>query len=160
MGAHGGRDHPGGHAIDPVFIDTGVLMYAAAAEHPLREPCREILAHVAEGRLEGVVSAEAIQEILHRFTRSPRAAEGAELAEAALDLFSPVLALTHDVAARMPDLVRRYPRHSARDLIHVATCLAHGIGAIVSPDADFDRVEEIRRLAPEDGGALAPYLRG
>ncbi len=65
----------------------------------------------------GVTSAEVIQEILHRFPRSPR------------------------------------------DLIHVATCLAHGIGVIVSPDADLDRVEEIRRLAPEDRGALAPYLR-
>lgn len=62
-------------------------MYAAGAEHPLREPCREILAYVAESRLEGVVSAEVIQEIPHRCTRSP--AEGAELAEAALDLFRP-----------------------------------------------------------------------
>lgn len=160
MGPDGGRDRPGGHAIAAVFVDTGVLMYAAGAEHPLRESCREILAHVAEGRLEGVVSAEVIQEILHRFTRSPHAAEGAELAEAALDLFSPVLALTHDVAALMPGLVRRYPHHSARDLIHVATCLTYGIEAIVSPDTDFDRVEEVRRLAPEDRGALAPYLRG
>lgn len=60
----------------------------------------------------------------------------------------------------MPDLVRRYPHHGARDLIHVAARLAHGIGVIVSPDVDFDRVEEIRRLAPEDREGLAPYLRG
>ncbi|GIU99591.1 MAG: hypothetical protein KatS3mg014_1207 [Actinomycetota bacterium] len=59
----------------------------------------------------------------------------------------------------MPDLARRYPHHGARDPIHVPTCLPHGIGRIVSPDADLDRVEEIRRLAPEDRGALAPYLR-
>lgn len=92
-------------------------MHATGAEHPMRRPCREVPTHVAEERLEGVTSAEVIQEILHRFPRSPR------------------------------------------DLIHVATCLAHGIGVIVSPDADLDRVEEIRRLAPEDRGALAPYLR-
>jgi predicted nucleic acid-binding protein len=134
-------------------------MYAAGADHPLRAPCLEVLDHVVAGRLEAVTSAEVILEIFHRFARTSRAAEGAELAQASLDLFSPVLAITHDVVARMPDLSRRYPEHTARDLLHVATCLHHGIGAIVSPDADFDRIEELRRVPPEDAAALAAFLR-
>lgn len=141
-----------------MFIDTGVLMYAAGAEHPLREPCLGVLDHVAEGRLAAAISAEVIQEIFHRFARTPRASEGLELARAALDLFSPVLPVTHAVVARMPGLVQRYPAHSARDLLHVATCIHHGIAVIVSPDSDFDAVQEVRRVAPDDQGALAAYL--
>jgi predicted nucleic acid-binding protein len=134
-------------------------MYVGGASHPLRAPCLEIPDLVATRRLDAVTSAEVIQEIFHRFARSPRAAEGAELAQATLDLFSPVLPITHGVVARMPDLARRYPTHSARDLIHVATCLAHGIEAVVSPDTDFDRIREVRRIAPDDPAGLSPHLR-
>ncbi len=134
-------------------------MYAAGADHPLREPCLRILEHVEAERLEAATSAEVIQEILHRFSRTDRAAEGIDLADAVLDAFSPVLPITHDVVRRMPELARRYPGHSARDLIHVATCLHHGIEVIVSPDTDFDRIQEVRRIGPEDGPALEPLLR-
>jgi predicted nucleic acid-binding protein len=95
-------------------------MYAGGAAHSLRGPCLEILDPLATGRLDAVTSEEVIQEIFHRFARSP---------------------------------------HSARDLIHVATCLAHGIEAVVSPNTDFDRIREVRRIAPEDPAGLSPHLR-
>lgn len=100
--------------------------------------------------MEGVVSAEVIQEILHRFVAIRRLELGAALARDALDLFAPVLPITHAVMDRMPALIERYPALAARDLVHVATCLEHGISDIVSPDRGFDSVSEIRRLAPED----------
>ena len=116
-------------------------MYAAGAEHRLREPCLGVLELIEANRLEAVTSAEVIQEIFHRFTRTPRAGDGIELAHAALDLFSPVLSVNHAVVRRMPGLVERYPTHSARDLVHVATCLEYEASAIVSPDTGlrFDR---------------------
>lgn len=36
-----------------VFIDTAVIMYAAGGDHPLREPCRDMLRAVVDGRLDG-----------------------------------------------------------------------------------------------------------
>jgi predicted nucleic acid-binding protein len=65
-----------------------------------------------------------------------------------MDVFAPVLPVTHSVMRRLPQLVARYPRLSARDLIHVATCISEGIDTIVSPDRGFDEVHEIRRLDP------------
>ncbi len=134
-------------------------MYAAGAAHPLRGPCLRILELVEADRLEAVTSTEVVQEIFHRFTRTPRASDGVELAEATLDLFSPVLSVTHDVVRRMPDLVRRYPSHTARDLMHVATCLEFETAAIVSPDTDFDSIQELRRIDPKDEPALNRHLR-
>lgn len=139
-----------------VFVDTAIIMYAAGAEHPLREPCQRLLAQVAEQRLEAVTSAEVIQEILHRFSALRRPDVGAAMARDALDLFAPVLPVTDAVMRRMPDLVERYTGLAARDLIHVATCLEEGIGEIVSPDRGFDAVAEIRRLAPDDRSLQAP----
>ncbi len=134
-----------------IFVDTAIIMYAAGAEHPLRNPCQRLLARIADQRLEAVTSAEVIQEILHRFSALRRPDMGAAMARDALDLFAPVLPVTDAVMRRMPDLVGRYTTLAARDLVHVATCLEEGIREIVSPDRGFDAVSEIRRITPDDG---------
>ena len=137
-----------------VFIDTAVLMYAAGGAHPLRDPCRAVLRRVSDGHLEAVISAEVVQEILHRFTRIGRRADGAALTNAALDLFAPVLPITHALMRRLPALIEEHPSLAARDLVHVATCLAEGITDIVSPDRGFDTVQGIRRIDPADREAI------
>jgi hypothetical protein len=131
-----------------VFVDTAIVMYAGGAEHPLRAPCQRFLEDVADGRLEAVTSVEVIQEILHRFTAIGRPELGAAMARDALDLFAPVLPVTHAVMRRMPELVETHPRLAARDLVHVATCLQEGISDIVSPDRGFDTVPGIHRIDP------------
>lgn len=133
-------------------------MYAAGREHPLREPCREILQYVSSGRLHAVTSAEVVQEILHRFMHLGHRPTAAALAAATLDLFSPVVPITHRVMDRMPGLVHRYEALSSRDLVHVATCLEEGIETLVSPDRGFDAVREIRRVDPGDRTSVESLL--
>jgi predicted nucleic acid-binding protein len=128
-------------------------MYAAGTEHPLREPCRDVLRRISDGELDAAISTEVVQEILHRLTRIGRPAEGTALARAALDLFAPVLPITHATMRRVPDLVDRHPTLAARDLVHVATCQAEGIGEIVSPDRGFDTVPGLRRLDPAEAAS-------
>jgi predicted nucleic acid-binding protein len=136
-----------------VFIDTTVFMYAAGADHPLKQPCRIILERAATRQLDAATSAEVVQEILLRFVAIRRASIGVAIAREVLESFDPVLPISHRVVARVPDLVERYPALAARDLIHVATCLEEGIGTIVTPDRGFDGIAEIGRLAPEDASA-------
>jgi uncharacterized protein len=136
-----------------IFVDVNVLMYSAGAQHPLREPCRRILDGIGDRAIAGVTSVEIVQEIVHRYLAIGRAAGGLELAERTLDLFAPVLPITHAVMRRVPDLARRYPGLSARDLVHVATCIHEGITEIISTDRGFDGVAELRRIPPEDFAA-------
>jgi predicted nucleic acid-binding protein len=131
-----------------VFIDTAVVMYAAGADHKLKEPCQRILTRVADGGLDAVVSVEVVQEIIHRFIALRRPEQGASIARDTMDLFAPVLPITHAVMRRMPGLVEAHPGLAARDLVHVATCLQEGIRDIVSPDRGFDTVPGIRRVDP------------
>lgn len=133
-------------------------MYAGGAPHRLREPCRSVLRLVEEGRLPAATSAEVIQEILHRFVALQRPDLGSTMAAATLDLLGPVLPVTHAVMQRTTSLVKRYPALSARDLVHVATCMEEGIELVVTPDLGFDTVSEVHRIPPEDEGALASLL--
>jgi len=143
-----------------VFIDTAILMYAAGGEHPMKSPSAEIIRRVASGDLAGVISAEVIQEIGHRFMHARQPERAAELIGLALEVFSPVIPVSHVVVERMPGLIRRYPSLEARDLIHVATCLEERIETIVSPDRAFDVVAELKRIEPADAVQLADPLGG
>ncbi|MEX1169357.1 MAG: type II toxin-antitoxin system VapC family toxin [Chloroflexota bacterium] len=136
-----------------VFIDTAVVMYAGGGDHPLRDPSRRILASVADENLDGVISVEVIQEILHRFISLRRADMGIAQANEAMDIFAPVLPITHSLMRRIPELAARYPTLQARDLVHVATCIHEGITDILSPDRAFDQVHEIRRIDPTEFAA-------
>lgn len=79
------------------------------------------------------------------------------MARLSLDVFAPVLPITHALMRRLPDLAERYPALSARDLVHVATCIHEGIVEIVSADTGFDAVHELRRLDPVSlAAALGP----
>jgi len=128
-------------------------MYAAGGTHPLREPSLRILQLVREGDLEAVTSTEVVQEIAHRFLAIRRPEIARQLATDVLDLFAPVLPITHALMRRVPDLARKYPSLSARDLIHVATCIHEGITEVISPDQAFDQVAEVRRIDPAEFAA-------
>jgi len=142
-----------------LFVDTAVIMYAAGSEHRLRAPCRRLLRWIVEGDVDGVTSAEVIQEILHRFTARGDAAVGAAMARHALEVFAPVLPVTHEVMRRMPELIVAHPSLAARDLVHVATCQEARIGTIVSPHRSFDAVTDLVRVDPADEAGLT-RLRG
>jgi predicted nucleic acid-binding protein len=132
------------------FVDTAVLMYAAGGQHPLRAPSQRVLERVEAGELDAVISVEVVQEIVHRYLAIRRPDLAVTGATAAMDLFAPVLPLTHAVIRRIPALARDYPMLAARDLVHVATCLHEGIAEIISPDRGFDAVAGLRRIDPAD----------
>ena len=44
--------------------------------------------------------------------------------------------------------LERFPRLSARDLLHVAVMTNNGVDCIISADADFDQVPHLKRLDP------------
>ncbi|MBA2382843.1 MAG: type II toxin-antitoxin system VapC family toxin [Chloroflexi bacterium] len=133
-----------------VFVDTAVIMYAGGGQHPMRAPCTRIMDAIDSGGLEAVISAEVVQEIVHRFLSIRQPDVAVAMASVALSLFAPVLPITHALMRRVPDLAKRYPGLDARDLVHIATCIHEGITEIISPDRGFDRVRELRRIAPED----------
>jgi predicted nucleic acid-binding protein len=131
-----------------VFIDAAVVMYASGAEHPYRDACRAILEAVGAGRLDATTSVEVVQEIGHRYVSIRQPERARDLTVATLDLFAPVLPITHAVMRRVPDLMARYPRLDSRDLVHVATCIHEGISEIISADRAYDAVAEVKRIDP------------
>ena len=131
------------------FIDTAVIMFAAGADHVLRDPCARVLRAHAERQIDAVTSVEVVQEILHRFSRGDRSI-GDRMAKATLKAFEPVLPVDHGLVDHARRLMNDTPGLHARDAVHVATCLVNNIRHIVSPDTDFDGVPGVARVDPRE----------
>ena len=133
---------------DSYFLDANVLMYAAGAAHPLREPCREALTRAVEQEVSLVTDAEVLQEILHRYFSMGRAEIARAVYDSAVRLCDDVLPIEERHTSRALELLLEHSELSPRDAIHVATMEDHGLDRLLSTDQDFDAVDQVERIDP------------
>lgn len=142
--------------MTPFFVDANVVVYAVLPSD-YREPCLEVLGAIARGDVDGRTSTAVLEEVWHlELARRPAGLEG--LARRGHAVFAPLLPVT-DEAFRLA-LELRASRLGANDRLHAATCLDHGIDVIVSAEADFDELGELRRVDPLDAPARRELLTG
>ena len=133
-----------------VFLDTNVFLYAAGADHPLKEACTGLLARVGSGDLEAATSTEVVQELLYVLTRRGMRAEGLRLARRVMALVPEVLPVTERDMAGACDVMEEYPELPVRDAVHAATMKSNSLQTIVSGDRHFDQVAWLVRQEPSE----------
>lgn len=138
------------------FLDANVLVYALDDDER-GERCRELLAASASGELDAVSSTAALEEVWH-LELSGRLPSLAGQTRRAHELLSPLLSVTDAVFARALDLDAG--RIGANDRIHAALCIEHALTTIVTADAAFDGVAELRRVDPGDPVGVRRLLGG
>jgi predicted nucleic acid-binding protein len=132
----------------PIFVDSNIIMYVVGSAHPLRQPCRDVLTRIVAGQVQAVVSCEIHQEILHRYLALGYPEKAYQVSEKLEIAIPHTLPITMQDIAQARELMKQYPTLPARDLLHVAVMLNHGILQILSADTHFDPVREIERLDP------------
>ena len=130
------------------LVDSNVFMYAAGREHPLKKRAAAFLERAAAGSVEGVIDAEVLQEILHRYRVLKRWKEGRLVYDTARIVFPEVLAVTGEVMDRARRLMDEHGGLMARDALHAAVVGVHALASITSFDQDFDRVTGLERVEP------------
>jgi len=133
-----------------ILFDANVLMYAAGAAHPNKAPCVRALQLVAREEVSAALDAEVLQEILHRYRAIQRWAEGRRVYDLARALFPVVVPVTAEILDRARALLDANAALMARDALHAAVVLSEQLEGICSCDQDFDLIEGIRRIDPED----------
>lgn len=135
-----------------MFVDANVLAYATAEPESTRgEACGAIVEAIGDARLAATSSVAVLEELWHLELRGrPPDLEG--VTGDAYELLTPLLAVDDRILARA--LALDLPGLGANDRIHVATCLENGIDTIISTDADFDAITDLRRLDPLDRSAV------
>lgn len=134
-----------------IVLDTTVLVYAKGSEHPLRDPCRRLIAAIGEGKVEATTTAEVIQEFVHVRARRRDRRDAAALGAAYAELLAPLLAITREHLVDGLSVFERSERLGAFDA--VLACAATGAGAIlVSADAAFADAPRLEHTVPDAAG--------
>ncbi len=132
-----------------ILVDANVFMYAAGGDHRYRDPSLEFLRRVACDEVEVLLDAEVLQEILHRYRAIGRWTEGCHVYDLARRIVPTVAPITAEIVDRAREILETHEEASARDALHAAACLVSGAQAICSYDRDFDGINGIRRVEPD-----------
>jgi hypothetical protein len=135
-----------------IVLDTTVLVYAKGTDHPLRDPCRELIAAISDGAIEATTTIEVIQEFVHvrarRRSRRDAAATGQDYAE----LLSPLLTVTREHLRQGLALFERVDRLGAFDAVLAAAAASSSATALVSADSAFADAEDVTHIVPDADG--------
>ena len=132
-----------------IVLDTTVLVYAAGAGHPLRDPCRRLIQAVAGGALEATTTAEVVQEFVHvRARRRPRD-DAVELGVAYAELLAPLVTVTAEELRAGLRLYRETPEIGAFDAVLAAAAMSLNAAAVVSADRGFNAVRGLTHVVPD-----------
>jgi uncharacterized protein len=131
-----------------IVLDTTVLVYAVGSDHPLRAPCRELVAAMRDGRLRATTTPEVIQEFAQvRSRRRPRA-DAVSLAVDFAHLLAPLLIVDQDDLHAGLEHFAEQDGLGAFDAVLAAAAMRRGAQALVSADAAFGCLTGLRHLDP------------
>jgi predicted nucleic acid-binding protein len=142
-----------------IVLDTTVLVYAKGAEHPFREPCRDLVAAIAEERITATTTAEVIPEFAHVRARRHDRCDAAALSRDYAEVLAPLLTIAGDDLRRGLTLFESTPRLGAFDAVLAAATAQAGAAALVSADTAFGDLAEITHVIPDAAG-VAGLLDG
>lgn len=141
-----------------IVLDTTVLVYAVGSEHPLRQPCRDLIDSIAAGRVMATTTVEVLQEFTHVRARRRGREDAARLARDYLDVLAPVLIVGEDDLQEGLRLYARSKRLGAFDAVLASAAGRANAAAIVSADAAFAEAD-IAHVVPDAHG-VAQLLEG
>lgn len=135
-----------------IVLDTTVLVYAKGAEHPLRDPCRDLVAAIADERIAATTTAEVIQEFVHVRDRSDAAALGRVTMPNCSRRYSPSIEAT---SKRGLTLFETTPGLEACDAVLAAVAASAGATALVSADPAFADLSDVVHVIPDAAGMVS-----
>lgn len=127
-----------------IILDTGVLIYAVGEEHPLREPCRRLIAAQGDGRVDAATTVEVIREFAHVRARRRSRTDAAALARDYKTALTLLVTQAEDLDLGLT-LYEQHPTLGAFDAVLAAVALNRHATALISADRAF-------------GGSASPAL--
>jgi len=132
-----------------IVVDTTVLVYAVGAEHPLKQPCLDLLRLRTDSL---TTTAGVIQEFVHvRSRRRPRP-EAVGLATAYLRLLSPLLDVPGAAVEDALELLEKHEGLGAFDAVLAATARSAKCEALVTADRAIGAVSGLTVVHPDTTG--------
>lgn len=132
------------------YCDSNLFIRPAISTDRKAAVARKILDALVEGRIGGLTCSITVDEVLWIVWKNADKEAATEQAKRVLEF--PNLKIVDTTALdirKAIDIINEYGL-KPRDAIHVACSLNHAVFSIISDDADFDTVKELKRLSFND----------
>ena len=120
-------------------------MYLVGAAHPHKADAKQLLEAAIAASERLVISAEVLQEILHRYVAIDRRDAIQPAFDSLLGVVDEVIAIELADVVRAREFVVGMSELSARDALHAAVMTRENIERIMTFDTAFDRIPGISR---------------
>jgi predicted nucleic acid-binding protein len=127
-----------------LYLDANVFIYASINTEELGKNAEALLAKVQSGEEKAKTSVLTFDEVFWAIKRqNPKLAFQA--CQALLNFPNlDIIAVDRELALKALQLIKEY-NLTPRDALHAATAIVEKADYIVSTDAHFDRVKELKR---------------
>lgn len=131
-----------------MYLDANVFIYPHTGQGVKSDASIVLLAKVALGELEAGTSVLSWDEVQHALRRKIPKEQALEVSKNML-FMNNLLWFEADAALlEKAQFLTETCNLQPRDAIHAATAILNGCREIISDDPDFDRVKELKRVAP------------
>ena len=122
-------------------------MYLVGAPHPHKIDAQQLLERAIADNERLVTSAEVLQEILHRYVAIERRDAIQPAFDALLGVVDEVYPIEQRDVERATIVLDGGIATSARDALHVAVMVHHGVTRILTFDLGFDALPGVDRVS-------------
>ncbi|MGI0086301.1 MAG: type II toxin-antitoxin system VapC family toxin [Nitrososphaerales archaeon] len=131
------------------YVDSNIFLEVELKD-PNWEDCKTVLDRIANGSLEAVVSTFHVYGIMLRIETETRSAERIEKFLRAIDAFEGlrIYEATRQDWFKCLEIMR-VSKLDFDDSLVVACMMSNGANKLISLDAHFDKVKQIKRLEPK-----------
>ena len=130
-----------------IFVDSNVPMYLVGAPHPHKIDAQHLLERAIADNERLVTSAEVLQEILQRYVAIERRDAIQPAFDALLGVVDEVYPIELGDVERATVVLDGGIAKSARDALHVAVMVHHGVTRILTFDRAFDALPGVDRVS-------------
>jgi uncharacterized protein len=127
------------------YIDTNIFVYAILNTENYGDKAESLLERVSRGEEEAVTSVLTFDEVFWSVKRERGIEKALEAGRALLDFpnlrIAPANRETASLALHLIEECGLRPR----DALHAATAIIERVDCIISTDAHFDKVQELKR---------------
>lgn len=129
-----------------ILVDSNLPMYLVGGVHPNKTESQRLLETLVSDGERLVTDVETLQEILHRYVSIDRRQFIQPAFDALLGVVDEVLAVEFEDVQTAKTIVLGSGQLSARDALHLAVMVRHGITTVASFDRGFDSHPGVRRI--------------
>jgi predicted nucleic acid-binding protein len=128
-----------------LYLDANIFVFAALNTQEEGSKAVALLRKIQQGEEQAITSALTLDEVYWEVKKNRGMDKALETAEAMLNFPNlEIISADREVISSALQIIRQY-HLTPRDAIHASTAIAEKVDTIVSTDADFDKVKELRR---------------